>query len=150
MGHSKRAKSLVSHRNFSGSGGKSVLKEAKLEEFTDKIAGKDKAQIGEYVTKYLIMALPDGSSKIVVYYCIKYGIQFIKDSQENDIEYALKNLAGTVVKNHLIPSVVDSTWDCIETNVIKENANKGLSRFAEEAFKETLSEIMTKGVDAVC
>ncbi|MDO8623255.1 MAG: hypothetical protein Q7R52_03330 [archaeon] len=149
MGHSKRARSIVGHKNFSGSGGIKATNQEKLNEFTNKISNKDQAQISEYAVKYLLIALPNGSSKIVIYYCLKYGIQFLKDSQEDGVEYATKNLAGTIIKQHVVGEVIDSAWDHVEDHVIQENANKGLSRFAEEAFKETMSEIITKGVDAL-
>ena len=149
MGHSKRARSIVSHRNFSGGGGINANRQEKLNEFTDKINDKDQAQISEYMVKYLLVALPNGSSKIVIYYCLKYGIQFLKDSQEEGIEHATKNLAGTVIKQNIIGAAINTGWDCVESQVIQENANKGLSRFAEEAFKETMSEIITKGVGAL-
>jgi len=149
MGHSKRARSIVGSRNYLGSGGVKATNQDKLDEFTEKINNKDQEQISEYAVKYLLVALPNGSSKIVVYYCLKYGIQFLKDSQENGVEYATRNLAGTIIKQHVVGAVINSAWDHIEGHVIQENANKGLSRFAEEAFKETMSEIITKGVDAL-
>jgi len=149
MGHSKRARSIVSAPNFAGSGGKGVSKQEKVDEFTEKISSKNAGEISEYAVKYIFLALPNGSSKIVIYYCLKYGIQFLKDSQEEGVEQATKNLVGTVVKRHVVGMIINTAWENIEDQVIQENANKGLSRFAEEAFKETMSEIVSKGADAL-
>jgi len=148
MGHSKRARSVVSCSNYKGGGGVAT-KQENMNEFIDKISEKDIEKIFKYTIKYILPALPNGSSKIVIYYCIKYGIQLLKDSQEVGVEEATKKLAKTVITQHVVPMAINAAWDCIDDHIIQENANKGISRFAEEAFKETMSEVITKGVDAL-
>ena len=69
MGHSKRTRSVVGSGNYSGSGGSGADKQEKIDEFVEVIDEKDKEKITEYSIKYLLPALPNGSSKIVIYYC---------------------------------------------------------------------------------
>ena len=80
---------------------------------------------------------------------MKYGIQFLVDTQKKGIEYATKNLVKTTITEHIIPAVTDYAWENIENNLVQSGSNKSLVAFSEEAFKETLNEIMIEGVKAL-
>ena len=146
MGHSKRTFSVVTSGSFRTDG---KSREETLEEYIDVINSKDPIRIVDYGIRYILPFMPDGSSKIPIYYCIRYGIQFLVDTQQHNVGYATKTLVKTTLKEHVVPYVVDTAWDSIESNVVQSGANKALVRFSEEAFKETMNEIMLRGVDAL-
>jgi len=145
MGHSKRTFSVVRSNSFRTA---STRKET-LDTYMETISSKDAVRIVDYGVRYILPFLPNGSAKMPIYYCIKYGIQFLQDSQKHGIEQATQNLTKTVVKEQIVPSAVDYMWDSIENNVVESGVNKALVNFSEQAFKETMNDIMVNGVDAI-
>ena len=146
MGHSKRSPSVVSSSSFRTNG---HSREETLDKYTETISSKDAAKIVDYGVRYIIPFLPNGSAKMPIYYCVRYGIQFLRDSQEHGVEQATQNLAKTVIKEHVVHYAVDYMWDSIESNVVQSGANKALVSFSEQAFKETMNDIMINGADAL-
>lgn len=145
MGHSKRTFSVVSNSSFRTADSR----EETLNEYMETISSKDATKIVDYGVRYILPFLPDGSAKMPIYYCVRYGIQFLRDSQEHGVEQATQNLAKTVVREHIVPYAIDYMWDSIEGNVVQSGANKALVSFSEQAFKETMNEIMIRGANAL-
>jgi len=145
MGHSKRTMSVVGSRSFRTAN----TREETLNQYLETINSKDAVRIVNYGVKYILPFLPNGSAKMAIYYCIRYGIQFLQDSQQHGIENATRNLVKTAVREHIVHYAVDYIWDSIEGNVVQSGANKALVSFSEQAFKETMNEIMIRGANAL-
>ena len=146
MGHSKRTFSVVGSRGFKGGGSS---RDKTISEYIGTVDAKNASEIVDYAVQYILPALPDGSTKLPVYYSIKYGGQFILDAYNHDIDYALKNLGKSVTEDLIIPAVVDGLWSSVGTTTVQYGANTALQKFAEDALKEAMFEVLTRGVDAL-
>ena len=145
MGHSKCTPSIATSSKFRPE----LTREEAAVEHADVMKAKNAAQTVDYVCKTILPLLPDGSAKVPLYYTIRYGAQFLLDTQEHGAEYAAKKLIKTIAREEIISTVTSIIWSHVEDNILASDASKALAKPAEEALNEALATIIEKGADAL-
>lgn len=146
MGHSKSTPSIATSGGFRPD---LTRREDAISEHAEVLRGKNAIETVDYACRYILPMLPNGSAKVPAYYAIKYGTQFLIDTQRHGAEYAAKRLVKTVVREHVVPAAMSAIWSHVEDKILVTGANKALAKPAEEALSEALTTIIERGVDAL-
>ena len=145
MGHSKCTPSIAKSGGFKPD----LTRVEVAAEHAEILKAKNAAQTIDYACKTILPLLPDGSAKVPAYYAVRYGVQFLLDTQEHGAEYAAKKLVKTIAREQIVPMVTSAIWSHVEDKILVTGASKALAKPAEEAINETLSAIIERGVDAL-
>jgi len=112
--------------------------------------GKDirkAAPIVDSGLKTILPLLPDGHTKAPLYWAASEGVRFCVDVHDKGLEQALKNEGVRLTQKFIAPQISGALW-----NKIAEKdpalANSPVGKIAEKAFKDTMNDIITKGVEA--
>jgi hypothetical protein len=146
MGHSKRIPSVVTSPSYKMG---DLSREEIIDDYIETISSQDTKKMVDYFIRNIIPFLPNGSAKMPAYYCIRYGAQFLADSQKYGTEQATENLAKTFVRDQVMMSAMGYICDSAEEHVLQSGASKSLAMFSEVALEETMRTIWIKGVDAL-
>lgn len=145
MGHSKCTPSITTSGGFRPD----LTREEAATEHADILKAKNAAQTVDYACRTILPLLPDGSAKVPAYYAVRYGIQFLVDTQRHGAEYAAKKLVKTIAREQIVPMITAAIWSHVEDKILVTGASKALAKPAEDALNETLATIIEKGVDAL-
>jgi hypothetical protein len=145
MGHSKSTMSIVTSGGFRPE----LTRDEAVAEHAEVLKAKNAAQTMNYVCRYILPLLPNGSAKVPAYYAIRYGVQFLLDTQQHGAEYAAKKLVKTIAREQIVPMATALIWSHVEDKILVTGTSKALAKPAEEALGETLSTIIEEGVDAL-
>lgn len=145
MGHSKSTPSIATGSGFRPD----LTREDAIAEHAEVLRAKNAVETVDYACRYILPMLPNGSAKVPAYYAIRYGAQFLIDTQKHGAEYAAKKLVKTVVRKHVVPAATAAIWSHVEDKILVTGASKALAKPAEEALNEALATIIEKGVDAL-
>jgi hypothetical protein len=95
-----------------------------------------------------------GAMKIVypvstpIFCAASEGIRFALDVKDRGMDYAIKHEAIRVSERFIIPSISNGLWQLVSSKMDPEYTNSPFGKLAELAFKKTMNEIMTKGLQA--
>ena len=84
-----------------------------------------------------------------IFYAASEGIRFALDVKDRGMDYAIKHEAIRVSERFVIPSISDCLWQLVSSKMDLGYAYTPFGRLAELAFKKTMNEIMTKGLQAL-
>ena len=105
------------------------------------------APIVDSGVKTVLPMLPNGSTKAPIYWSASEGIRFCYDVHKNGMEQALKNEGVRLTQTFVAPQISSVLWEKIAERG-PELANSPVGKFAERAFKDTMNDIITRGVEA--
>lgn len=77
------------------------------------------------------------------------AFRFVLDVRERGLENAVKREAIRLSEQYVIPSISSGLWEVASAKIDPRFANSPFSRLAEVAFKKTMNQVMTKGVEAL-
>lgn len=97
------------------------------------------------VLKEVLPLLPNGSAKTPIYIGATETLYFAYKWREGGLEHAIRESGRRIGKEYVVPFVVDRSW----AEVAKRMPASPLSRYAEGAYKRTMTQILEKGVDAL-
>lgn len=110
---------------------------------------RNAVQTVDYFCRYVLPVLPNGAAKVPVYYAVRYGAQFLYDTQQHGAEYAAKRFVATVIKDQVIPMATSYIWNAVDDKIVSAGINKSLAKPAEEALGDAIGAIIERGVDAL-
>ena len=84
-----------------------------------------------------------------IFYAASEGLRFALDVKERGIDYAIKHEEIRVAERFFIPGVSDALWQLVTCKIDPRLVNSAFGKLTESAFKKTMNEIMTKGVEAL-
>ncbi len=105
----------------------------------------DAAEKIDHAIKEVLPLLPNGSAKTPVYIGATETLYFAYKWREGGLEHAFRESGRRIGKEYLVPFAVDRSWG----EVTKRMPSSPLSRYAESAYKRTMTQILNKGVDAL-
>lgn len=77
------------------------------------------------------------------------GVRFAVDAKEHGINEAARNAAVRIAEKYVGPSIAQGLWDVASSQMNPQFANSPYGRLAENAFKKTVSTVISKGVQAM-
>lgn len=95
--------------------------------------------------KAALPLLPDGAAKTPVYIGASETVYFLYQWRQGGLENAVRMSGRRITEEYVVPALVGRSWDAIATRL----APSPLSRYAEKAYKRTMTQILDKGVDAL-
>lgn len=119
-----------------GGGGGESDGEARLEDAAAKLDDAIKAALP---------LLPDGPAKTPVYIGASETVYFLYQWRQGGLENAARMSGRRIAEEYVVPAIVGRSWD----SVAKRLPPSPLSRYAERAYKKTMTQILDKGVDAL-
>ena len=95
--------------------------------------------------KTVLPFLPDGAAKTPVYIGASETVYFLYQWRQGGLENAIRMSGQRIAEEYAVPALVGRSWDAIATRL----PPGPLSKYAERAYKKTLTQILDKGVDAL-
>jgi|SRR5208282_3443842 len=86
---------------------------------------------------------------IPIVYGISEGLRFAADVEESGIDVAVKKEALRLSGKYIIPSISDSLWNLAANRIDLNYTNSAFGRLAEQAFKKTMNQVLSKGAAAL-
>jgi hypothetical protein len=145
MGTSSRSPLVISGR-------RKTKRIRKLQEFVKSKEGQRSAR---FCLKFALICLPDGQSKIPLYYAFIYGCKLLKYSkerakysEEEEIpEYFWEGFCLKELERRSTEEFYEVAWECIEDHLIEDDVDRSLVKFSEITFAQAMTEIMIGGAD---
>jgi len=108
---------------------------------------KEAAPFVDSSLKTILPLLPDGHTKAPLYWAASEGVHFCYDVYNVGLDQALKNEGVRLTKTFVAPQISDALWAKI---VAKKPGltNSPVGKITEKAFKDTMNDIITMGVEA--
>ena len=86
---------------------------------------------------------------VPIFYGISEGLRFVIDVKERGLDAATKSEAIRISATWVVPSISAGLWDMASSKMDKDFLSSPFGRLAELAFKKTMNQIATKGVQAL-
>ncbi len=128
------------HRRGGTSGNGGVARDSEGQQTLEDAAGK----LDEAIKTVLPM-LPDGAAKTPIYVGASETVYFLYQWRQGGLEHALRASGRRIAEEYLVPGIVNRSW----TEIASRAPATPLSKYAESAYKKTMTEILDKGVDAL-
>jgi len=114
----------------------------------DLSEGAEKAApIVDSAIKTVLPMLPNGSAKTPMYYAGTEGLRFLMDVDKYGFEEAVKREGVRLTRELVAPRTSDALWSKVSEKD-PGLANSPMGTYAERAFKKTMNDIITRGVEA--
>lgn len=84
-----------------------------------------------------------------IFFGISEGLRFALDVKDRGLEEAAKREAIRISEQYVIPSISAGLWNVVSCKMDQEFSNSPFGRLAEDAFKKTMNQIMSKGARAL-
>jgi hypothetical protein len=108
---------------------------------------KKAAPIVDTTLKTVLPMLPDGSLKAPAYYGATEGVRFLLDVKKYGLEEAAKREGVRLTRDVVAPRISGALWSKVAEKA-PGLANSPMGAYAERAFKTTMNDIITRGVEA--
>jgi len=86
---------------------------------------------------------------VPIVYGISEGLRFAADVRERGIDVAVKREALRLSDRYVVPSISNSLWDVAASRMDRKLTNSPFGRLAEQAFKKTMNQVLSKGAKAL-
>jgi hypothetical protein len=108
---------------------------------------KKAAPIVDSTIKIVLPTLPNGSMKVPIYYGGTEGLRFLMDANKYGFEEAVKKEGVRLTQQFVAPQISDGLWSKVAEKA-PGLADSPMGAYAERAFKKTMNDIVTRGVEA--
>ncbi len=95
--------------------------------------------------KTALPLLPDGSAKTPIYVGASETVYFLYQWRQGGLENAVRMSGRRITEEYVVPAIVSRSWGAIAGRL----PASPLSRYAERAYKKTMTQVLDKGVDAL-
>jgi hypothetical protein len=85
---------------------------------------------------------------VPIVYGISEGLRFADDVKKRGIDVAVKKEALRLSDQYVVPSISNSLWDVAASRMDPKFTNSSFGRLAEQAFKKTMNQVLSKGAKA--
>ena len=115
-----------------------------------KAPERNAATVADITFSVAIHALPAVDPVVVpIVHGISEGLRFAADVKEHGIDVAVEREALKLSDRYVVPSISNSLWNVAASRMDPKFTNSPFGRLAEQAFKTTMNQVLSKGTKAL-